>query len=247
MKKKLLDLKTLPPQLITPPLAMRAQARREHAQRVVGILLIFAALLISITYLVPEPTANAISSTRVNVTQTQSQTCDFTLYPGLNLVSFNCISNNEPRDSVLNNTNLAKIKGMYGYNPTSDDLWSVYAPNLPSYVVQDLEFLSRENGYFIVLDDAATADGVYYEGFLAQTTNIYLYTGFNLAGFPRLNATVLPGALTTAQDTFEIVRGYNQSGWREYVNGSGGTLANLTPTEGYWISVVANDIWTVDK
>lgn len=248
MKKKLLELHSLPPQLITPPLAMRAKSRREHAQRIVGILLIFAALLGTLITLVPEPTANAIVGTRVNVTQTETFICDFPLYPGWNVVSFNCVTSNDLRAPVLASTDLTKIKGMYEYHPERSDVWRVYAPNLPSYVVHDLEYLSLAKGYIVILYGAATADGVYYDGYLLDQTDMYLYAGFNLAGFPRENTTALPGALTTIQDTYEVIRTYNQSnGWIEYVNGSGGALVNLTSPEGYWVSVVADDIWTVTR
>jgi hypothetical protein len=248
MKKRALDLKALPPQLVSPPVRKYVRASREHAQRTVGVLLVMISCIVLIFSLLPHPTGQAISATRVNVTQVDALICDFPLYTGFNLVSFNCISNFENKTPVLNNTDLAKVKGIYEYQPTGSDRWKVYAPNLPSYVVHDLQYLSRKNGYAIVLYSTASNDGVYYEGYLTSQTDTYLYSGMNLAGYPSENFSLLPGALTTINDSYEFIRTYNVSnGWLEYANGSGGTLDRLTPTEGYWVRVAYDDIWVVDR
>lgn len=244
-RKHLVAVKHLPPNLVTKPARQRARARSEHAERATIVLVIIAAAIIGLLS-APDLTGRATTATTVNITQTVNVNCTIPLTAGLNIISLNCISNSEDRDAVLANTDTAVITAIYEYRNQQADQWRVYNPDLPSYVVQDLSTFSRLKGYLVYVD-AGQNTLIDYAGTLASTSSIPVLSDNNLVGYPSIMNDSLPGALTTIQGTYSRVRTYNGSTWLEFntTDGSAGGLVNMTPTEGYWITMSSSDTWIV--
>lgn len=237
-------VKHLPPRVVKQPIREQIRNHRQHIERITCIF-IFIALAVVILSGLPEWTGKATVATTVNITQRVEVNCSIPLQPGLNVISMNCISNAQDRDEVLNNTDITRIQAVYEYRNKQTDQWHVYNPNLPSYVIQDLSTFSRLKGYLFYISSNSTI--IDYSGTLATSSDIPVFPDNNLLGYPSILEDPLPGALTTIQDTYTRVRTYNGTDWIEF-NLSGGNLgglSNLTPTEGYWITTTASDVWEV--
>jgi len=234
----------LPPQRVKDPKSLQTQS--EYLGRVTSVFIALFIVVLGILYFSSE-TGQVV--TTVNVSNTTIVSCNIPLISGVNHISFNCISNFQNRSEVFEKTDTSVITAMYEYRNKQADQWRVYAPNLPSYVVQDLKFLSRLKGYVIIVESGQNTL-VDYDGFLSSTSSIPVFTGNNLAGYPSLIVDSLPEALTTINDTYERVRYFNGSQYIEFNatnNASQNTLKNLTPTQGYWITMPSADSWQVQS
>ncbi|MBU1198418.1 MAG: hypothetical protein KKF46_02755 [Nanoarchaeota archaeon] len=215
------------------------------------ILIIISVLLIlTLTFIVFEKTLpdsfqkiTGRAMTTVNVTLPPPENCTFTLQSGWNLVSFFCISNMAELNDVVGN--ITELEAIFEYQEESSDLWKSYNPSLPSFVIQDLEMMTRTEGYWIRMD---ASENYNFEGGLRLPTSISLVSGWNLAGYPTNENKTATTAFTTIQGNFEEVRTYNASTdvYVSYVPGVGGALATIQPYYGYWINANASDVWVVD-
>lgn len=181
--------------------------------------------------------------TTVNITQMMINYCNFTLYEGLNLVSFFCISNTANRENVISNiTNLVAI---FEYQEGEVDAWKTYNPSLPPSIVQDLNYLSRTEGYWV---DMESQEQYLLEGGLRIPTSILLTTGWNLAGYPTNKSESVLTSFETISGNYTEVRAYNAIAdvFISYIPGFGGALTSTDPYFGYWINVATADTWVVD-
>ena len=88
------------------------------------------------------------ASAAVNVTQAIPTSCDMTFYPEWNLVSFFCLPTLEDIDTLT--VGFPSYTKIFTYRSLdSADPWKAYNPSLPSWVVQDLNYVSRLEGYWI--------------------------------------------------------------------------------------------------
>jgi len=216
----------------------------EH--RHAGVILLGAAFLFAVLLLLfvlePDGTGRATSATQVRIVNATAYNCTVAGVAGRNLVSFPCISSAEVRSTIVGDVGLW---AMYQYTPSTADKWRVHNPNLPSWVVSDLQYLSRRAGYVLILNTSATYTA---NGSLASSTDVPILVGWSLVGYPS-NSTVPIGAgLAGVNASLTEVRTYDPSavGYRRYFAQSGtGNLTNLTPGVGYWMNGTAGVTWTV--
>lgn len=232
----------LPPQNVKDPKTLRAQS--EYVGRTTSVFIALFVVVIGILYF---STQTGQVVTTANISNTTTISCNIPLSSGVNYISLNCISNFQDRSEVLEKTDTTAITAMYEYRNNQADEWRVYAPNLPSYVVHDLKELSRLKGYIVIIENGNNTL-IEYDGFLSSSSSIPLFEGNNFVGYPSLIVDSLPEALTTINNSFERVRYFNGTQYVEFNstnNASENTLNNLTPTQGYWITVPASDSWQV--
>jgi len=178
--------------------------------------------------------------TRVNVTQPQVAYCNFTLYSGLNLVSFFCIPTMHPRDQVIGN--LSSLEAIFEYQEEKSDAWKSYNPSLPNFVIQDLSFMSRTEGYWIMMRNNQQ---FLLEGALRRSTSILLVPGWNLVGYPTNTTMVVNNSFISILSNMTEARTRNplSGNFISYVPGIGGALNQTEPYYGYWINATVDEGW----
>ena len=217
----------------------------EEALILITVILLLILSLIVFEKVLPTSlktiTGKVIS--RVNITHPPPVNCSFTLYQGLNLVSFFCISTMHPTTDVVGS--LLALEGVFEYQENNSDPWKTYNPNLPSFVIQDLAYMSRIEGYWIRMQ---SNENFLLEGGLNRPTNIYLTSGWNLAGYPTNETKGVNQSFSSISGNFTEVRTYNTSLgiFINYVPGVGGALNETQPYQGYWINATVNEVWVVD-
>jgi hypothetical protein len=181
----------------------------------------------------------ATTGTTVNISPSAPQVCYFTIGEGYNIISMPCLSSAELVSNVTNGTPIA---AMYQYTPGSD-VWKVYNPNLPSYVVSDLQFMTRRAGYIVLANGSANRS---FDGRRVEFTDIPIVPGWSLVGYPTNLTQNITTATASVSASFNVIVTYNKSGesFVSYTN-PGGALQYMTPGEGYWINGTAPASWTV--
>jgi len=182
----------------------------------------------------------------VNELPTIQQT--LSLYQGWNLVSFNLMP---PPDTPVADI-LTSISGNYILVYAWDaDLgeWQLYDPTVPPYA-SDLQTLDQTRGFWI---NMTAPDDLVISGKPVERAEIPLTPGWNLVGYPSIETSALPGALTNnGVAAFKSVTAYDagdaESPWMTfnplapiYFN----SLQALTPGRGYWINLESDSTWTV--
>lgn len=214
------------------------------------LILITILLLLTLSIIVFEkimPTSfqsiTGKAVTMVNITPPPPVNCSFTLSAGLNLVSFFCISNMESRDDVVGS--LSGIEGIFEYQEGQTDAWKTYNPDLPSFVIHDLNYMSRTEGYWIRM---SSSRNFFFEGGLIVPTNMPLIPGWNLAGYPTNQTKPVNQSFASISGNYTEVRAYNTStgSFISYVPGVGGALTQTESYYGYWINATINEDWVVD-
>lgn len=223
------------------------------------ILITLSLLVLSIVVLfndIPDSsiTGYDVVNTKVELFPTQFKNCTFQLNPGWNMVSFYCFGMYVERGRAL-----ASIENSYEsiFEYTTNDLtdpWKSYTISLPNWTVQQLNYMDRISGYWIYMIDNATFE---YSGVYSDS-KIYLYDGWNLVGYPLINASNINDSLTDI--SYSMVKYYNNTAnidtnytssndtWLIYVkNGSNNTLNNFETYKGYWINVSGNQQWTITR
>jgi len=209
------------------------------------VILLFALTMLAFDKVLPksfqEITGEVV--TMVNVTAPPPVNCNFTLYSGLNLVSFFCIPTSYPRDFVI--INISNLEAIFEYQKGASDLWKSYNPSLPSFVVQDLNFMSRTEGYWI---DMSADEDFFLEGGLRLPTSITLMPGWNLPGYPTNEVKAVNDSFSSLEGNYTEARAYNPitDVFISYVPGVGGAINQTEPYYGYWINTTIDEVWTVD-
>jgi len=180
----------------------------------------------------------------VNVTQSISVNCTFTLYSGLNLVSFFCIPTQIPASRVLGGIS-SNLDSIFEYQEGSTDAWKTYNPSLPSFVIQDLENMGRTEGYWI---NMLNTQNYSLEGGLRIPNSIILVPGWNLVGYPTNRIKPVNESFASIEGNFTEVREYNPitDSFINYLPGFGGALNQTEAYKGYWINVTTSEVWIVD-
>lgn len=182
--------------------------------------------------------------TTVNVTQPPVVNCSFTLYSGLNLVSFFCIPTQTPVSQVVGGIS-SNLEAVFEYQEEGSDAWKIYNPSLPSFVIQDLQYISRTRGYWI---NMRVTTNLSIEGGLRIPNSINLVTGWNLVGYPTNKTKLVNESFASIEGNFTEVRAYNPftGSFISYVPGVGGALNQTEPYKGYWINATVVEVWVVD-
>ncbi|MGQ9667533.1 MAG: hypothetical protein ACUVWB_09490, partial [Anaerolineae bacterium] len=168
------------------------------------------------------------------------------LQSGPNLVSFPV----QPASTAIQDV-LAPIAGKYtkvfAYDNAAKN-WKSYDVSVPPWA-NTLQNLDPSMGFWIYMNQSATLP---VTGTLPSSTDIPLYTGANLVGFPRANAQPIADALTSIAGKYTKVFEYDagSSSWKSYdvsVLPWANTLQELRPGYGYWIYVNQNCTLTVSN
>ncbi|MCK4266583.1 MAG: right-handed parallel beta-helix repeat-containing protein, partial [Thermoplasmata archaeon] len=160
---------------------------------------------------------------------------------GWNLISLPLIQADESIDQVLRS-----ITGKWNYLQIYEafdhgDPWKTNATFKPDQI-NDLKLLNHTIGFWInIIEPSATLT---VTGAIPLTTNIPLYAGWNLVGYPSFNGSPISDALAgTGYD--KPVEGYNASAPYRITQLADSYL--MKPGEAYWVHVPADTIWTVDN
>jgi hypothetical protein len=183
------------------------------------------------------------TTTTVNITPAPPIPCNFTLYNNTNLVSIYCIPNAIPTTWVM--SNLTNLTAVYAYRTSGQDRWKVYNPAMPNWTIQDLDVMSRLEGYYITM----TADELFSEdGGLRLPNNVPLVPGWNLVGYPTNKTKDVNTSFQSIAGNFTEVRTYNETLgiYINYIPGLGGAINTTVPFKGYWINVTVDEVWYVD-
>ncbi len=158
---------------------------------------------------------------------------------GWNFVSFDL----EPEDTTPE-TILAGIRGSYQrlmYYDTSKGVWVSYVPGREEHF-NNIHSWDHRMGVWIKMNADAT---LYLEGYIPLTTDITLYPGWNMVGYPsdtfRWASDALPSVVTKI-GIFNRYAPYNL----EYLSNLSEVI--LAPGRGYWVYNGADTpvIWTVE-
>lgn len=215
------------------------QDHRVNTHFILGGAMLFGIIVILLA-LTNDLSGNVTSQVRiVNATPIN---CTFGGSVGHNLISIPCITSADPRNAVIDDVGMW---AMYQYVPGTTDRWRVHNPNLPPWVISDLEFLSRRVGYVLILNQSRSYQT---SGLSVSSTDIPIIAGWTLVGYPSLNETGIVNATLSINDTVNVIRSYDATGatYRYYYPATqSGDLINLTPGQGYWVNGTGSDAWTV--
>jgi hypothetical protein len=202
------------------------------------ILSCFVLFIILLSLSVQTPFAGrATSASTVNIIPSPPANCSFSPHEGYNIVALPCLIGASRVDNITNQT---EVLAMYQYVPGDADLWRVYNPNLPSYVVSDLQFMTRRVGYITIMN--ASANKIIEGG--QVDTSISVVSGWNLVGYPS-NATIGAGAgFSSISGQLTRATTYNKS-TESFVHYPGDGLIHLIPGEGYWLNMSSTTTWSV--
>lgn len=208
---------------------------------ILGGFFLFLTLVLLFT-LDTETTGRATTATRVNIINATEANCSFIAYAGRNTVSLPCISTAQLLISTINNSNVFAV---YQYVPGSSDLWRVSTQHLPSYVVSDLQYLSRRAGYVLIANATVITNA---SGLVPVTTTVPIVAGWQLVGYPSISIGNASTEFSNINDSMTEARTYNNSAavYESYLNSTqGGTLNTTVPGEGYWINGTQSTTWVV--
>jgi hypothetical protein len=183
----------------------------------------------------------------ITVNELPVQDVTIPLYTGWNLVSFNLMPLSTSVADVL-----GSIAGQYTLVYAWDaqtGLWRQYDPDVPPYV-NDLQDLTRDMGIWINMTAPAS---LVVSGKPVEYMEIGLSPGWNLLGYPSLEPSGLPGALSGWGVTqFSSVMAYHAQDvgyeWKLYTPTApifANTLQALSPGWGYWIYTDTASTWEV--
>ena len=183
-----------------------------------------------------------------------NKNCSVTLVNGWNLVSMPCSPSNKTLDYSLASMNGGYVS-MHWYDPNDDgDHWKSYNPSMPSWVVQDLGNISIQDGYWLYINKSPSIVWS-LQGNITLPTYVYLYNGWNLAGYPSNETKNVTLALQTINTSVSSIHMYNASDtndpWKVYnpsLDPSFNDLTMLNPFFGYWMNITTNQSsanWTI--
>ncbi len=162
------------------------------------------------------------------------------LNTGWNLVSLPLVQTNTSIQAVLSSIDGEWDYAQY-YNATdASDHWKTYAAFKPASL-NDLWDLNHTMGFWLHTTVACTLN---VTGSLPTSTNIQLYAGWNLVGYPTLNNTTTVADALAGTGYDKPVEGFNATA--PYRISQLDDTYVMKPGEAYWIHVPADTVWVVD-
>lgn len=168
------------------------------------------------------------------------------LVEGWNLVSFNLIPNDPDIEVVLADI-LDDVTLVYAWNGETGT-WMRFDPAVG--FGDTLTTLIPSQGFWINMEVARTLTVL---GTAPTTTDIGLYEGWNLIGWPSDGSLVLPDALTDIGANYRLIMAYHANEttdpWKLFdpeAPGYANDLLEMAPGWGYWINMTAEDILSID-
>ncbi len=182
-----------------------------------------------------------------NLSNTLDYTWNFTvlalyeiqLHEGWNLISVPYVQVDIATDEVLRD-----IDGKWDYilwydALDSNDHWKSNATYKPQQL-NDLFVINRTMAFWINITEPNV--NLTVRGIIPASTEIQLYTGWNLVGYPTQTTETVANALWgTGADKVEVFNASAPYNIKEV-----GATYIMKPGEGYWVHVVADSVWTID-
>ena len=172
--------------------------------------------------------------------------CDFTVNQGWSLISIPCFSTYHTVSSFINILG-ADFTSIHWYDPSdTSDQWKAYNPSIPAWVIQDLDRIEKEKGYWI---DMPESRPFFYSGTKATPVGISIKRGWNLIGYPTNYSQLIN---ETIPFNYTSVHKYNLSDtidpWKVYYNPPNATndLQYFDLYFGYWIKSNEELLWIVN-
>jgi hypothetical protein len=164
------------------------------------------------------------------------------LLQGWNMISVPLNQSDTTLGKVLDSIG-GNYKSVQWYDITDlGDLWKHNLVGKP--IGNDLSEINHKMGIWIYMN---LADTLYVQGELSAVTDIQLYTGWNLVGYPSLKTRTVVDALSSIAGKYDAVWSYNASDssdpWKSELDGD---LTDMSPGSGYWIYVTEGCIWTIE-
>jgi hypothetical protein len=187
-------------------------------------------------------------SATLQILEPATETFTVLLVPGWNLVSIPL----HPTDTSITQV-LASLAGSYDlvYVYAGCDAfspWRRFDPYAPPFA-NDLTGLDETTGFWI---HATVTDTLVVTGTVPSTTTTLLCTGWNLVGYPSLQAESTADALASIAGEYGMVYGFDSSDvtspWEKYDPGAppfANDLNEMIPGGGYWIKVSEDCTWAV--
>ncbi len=167
-----------------------------------------------------------------------SNTHAIALKAGWNLVSFNLIPDDDSIEVILADI-LEDVILVYAWDATKEGSWMRYVP-LAGFG-NSLAVLDNTMGFWINMKKDVTLT---VTGTQPTDTNIALYEGWNLIGYPARNGVAIPDALTAIDDKYDLILAYKafdtEDPWKLYdpdAPNYANDLATMAPGWGYWIYI----------
>jgi len=170
------------------------------------------------------------------------------LHLGWNLVSVPRHLGDTSVTAVLSNIE-GQYDLVYAYDASDTaDPWKKYNTAAPSFL-NDLTDIDETMGLWIRATEAVTLT---VSGSVPSSTDISLYTGWNLVGYPSQTTRTVAEALASIEGKYDLVYAYDawdaEDPWKKYNTAAPPFLNDLTeigPTWGYWIRVSEDCTWTL--
>lgn len=160
------------------------------------------------------------------------------LHDGWNFVSFPLMPVNTSIESVL-----GSIAGSYDMVQYYDALASIHWKNYATFKptgLNDLDVLDNRMGFWLHITSGPVALTI--DGYEPISTNIDLFTGWNMVAYPSSTNRTVQTAL--AGLPWDSVEAENQTA--SYGISEMQATDNMIAGKGYWIKVSSDCVWTVD-
>ncbi len=222
---------------------------------ILTVLIIASFIYLNFDEIIKAPSiiGHPLMSTRLVIVTANESICNTTFEQGWNLVSFPCLKNDMDIDLFLSNITVGYQSVRYYTPSTPNDPWKSYNPNVPSWVVNDLQDFSRRDGYWI---NFYNYTGFYINNTLATPTLIDLLPGWNLIGYPSRIVRKVNDTFYQIIPSFAYVHLYNASEpsdyWKEWtwnttLYPSNQDLNYTVLYYGYWIYMNNSDTLIIDS
>lgn len=192
------------------------------------------------------------TSSRVLVLNLENATCIITMNQGWNLVSFQCVTDDGTIQNYLSSIN-SSIESIHTYDAFEEvDKWKAYNPNLPSWVVNDLTSIKKEEGYWVNMKATRT---ISINGSVVKPSQIPMKRGWNLVGYPtNLDRNITRSLQINMGPDWSTVYMYNSSDtanpWKISMQNPPPLVTldfyNFTINFGYWINASKTGEWYVN-
>ncbi len=195
----------------------------------------------------PQHITGAVTA-RLFVISTQSFNDHKIFVESWNLISLPAIPNNSTVDGALNlYPNYTSIH-TYAQLDTTDE-WKAYNPNISASAVQDLNNISEKKGYWINMKNKSQFT---LSGTMEAVTQIQVYQGWNLVGYPINVTKTITSAFTSINGSYAAIYAYYANDttdpWKVYNPSIAPQFSDLTaayPFYGYWVNATSNATITI--
>jgi len=178
----------------------------------------------------------------------EEPSAEMALASGWNLIANPLCSGSTALEGVLSSID-GQYDLVYSYRASDvADPWKKYNTAAPSFL-NDLTDIDETMGLWIRATETVTLT---VSGSVPSSTDIPLYTGWNLVGYPSQTTRSIAEALATIDGKYDLVYAYDawdaEDPWKKYNTAAPPFLNDLTemgPGWGYWIRVSEDCVWSV--